>query len=125
MKKVFLLSLFILGFYQFLFCANEIYQNYGSYYDIQTSTSIAITVSSSTYTTIPAINNGVSRKFKIIGTTTNSLYFQLGGSTSTITSNGLDLEPHTYYVENDYFGTIYFQSTGGNVNLRYQVLKKQ
>jgi hypothetical protein len=126
MKKVLILMfMFVILGVSKLFCANEIYQNYGSYYDINISTSIAVVVSSTTYTLISAVNDGVSRRFKIIGDTSNLLFFRLDSNTSLITTNGLDLEPHTYYVENDYFGDIYFQATGGDVNLRYQILRRQ
>jgi hypothetical protein len=125
LKKLGLILMGFLALNSIGFCAYEIYQNNGQYYDLSVASNTAVSVSTSTYTTFPAITYGVSRRFKILGEPSAVLYFQLGGSTSTITSAGMDLEPHTYYVENDYFGDILMQSTGTAVNVRAQYLKRQ
>jgi hypothetical protein len=108
------------------FCANEIYQTMGGYYDVNNSTSTAIVVSSTTFTTSSKINNGYGtfRIFKILGSPTAILYFQLGGDPATILSNGMVLDNGIYYVEDTYFGDIYFKATGGSVNLRVITLTR-
>jgi len=126
MKRIILLGLMLVGA---LFCKGfafeQAYQEYGAYYDVNTSTSLSVTVSSSAVTTSAAVFNGVERIFKIDETPTSALYFQRGGSTTTVTSNGMPLDNSVYYVEDRYFGAIYFQAGTADVKLKMTTLKKE
>lgn len=125
MKKFILMLIFILGVLSLSGAIENTFQKYGSYYDVSSSTSIAVTISSSTVTTFAGVLDGVERIFIIPVESSNVLYFQRGGSTTTITSNGLILNNNTYYVDDTYFGNIYFKSTGGDIPIRATILKKQ
>jgi len=125
MKKlsVFLMGLFLLT--SIVFGAYEIYQNSGEYYGVNVSSNTQVVLSTSTATLIPSVSFGVSRRFKVIGEPTGNPFFTLETSSSNVVANGCDLEPHTYYVESDYFGNMYFQATISSSTLSVQYLKRQ
>ena len=123
MQKILgILFLMVLGVN--LNAGDVIYQRNGTDYEVYTSTSYTVSVSSYAVTTASSINyNGVERIFKINGSPSGTLFFQRGGSTTTIT-NSLPLDSEVYYVEDSYLGDIYFQTDTGTVDLRVTELKK-
>lgn len=101
--------------------SNQIYTDYGSYYEVRTVSNSAVTVSSSAVTTSSAVGEGVQRVFVNIGT--NPIY-QTKESTSNVTTTGFPLYQNDTYVEDRYFGDVYFQSTGGDSEMRIEVIRQ-
>jgi len=122
MKKIILGLILLIG--GNLYAADNLYQDYGSYFDINTSTNIIETISSGAPTTSNAVLNGIHRIFKIKGTSSNSMFIQQGGSTSTVLTNGMELLDSVYYVEDTFFGDIHFQTNAGTIDLSIHTLTK-
>jgi len=101
-------------------------ENKSNYSNVLLSTSTAVTVSSFTVTTSADMgHSGLKRIFKIDGSTSGTLYYQLGGSTTTITTVGLPLEDDYYYIEDSYFGDIYFLTDTSTATLRMVEITKK
>jgi len=87
-----------------------------------TPTESAVNVSSSAVTTFAACTQtGVQRFFQNTGT--GNIAFKWA-STTNIPTEGFIMLPQSVYIEDRYFGTIYFESVDTTNNLRYKVLMK-
>lgn len=100
---------------------NQVYTNYGTYYDVNTSSNMVVTVSSSTVYTLVAVNEGVQR---IIYTSGSEDVYESKSSTNNITTDGILLNPGTTYIEDRYFGDIHFQSTVGDSEIRVETIRQ-
>lgn len=108
MKKVLsIIAGFILGIYG-LSLADIVYQYSGSPQNIRTKSCQQVSVSSTTTTTIAALNTGVIRYIQNNGT--GDVYVGFSSS-STVTTNGWILKPQVIWVEDHYFGSIYMKSS--------------
>lgn len=125
MKKLFLISLAITGILAWLNAAsNQVVVPYSVTFEpTSTPASSALAVSSSTVTTIAAVDFGAERTFVNNSTTT---VYMLKGSTVSVTTNGLPLPYQTPYICDKWFGTISFQApagTSGNCDVRNETVK--
>lgn len=123
MKKNFLIGVFLFLGVNVLFGASG-FQKSGNYINIKEYAPYAATISSYTVFTSSSVPYGVERVFKINDIPSGNTFFQLGGSTTTITSLGMPLSEGVYYVEDTYFGNIYFLTDSGTADLRIITLKK-
>lgn len=125
MKKLVLISIFSYLFISGLFAATQYgQQKSGTYYTVLTTTSTAISVSSTTVTTLPSVGlNGVERVIGINGA--GSIFMQWGGSSTTVRTNG-QLIPNTLIVSEDsYMGDIYVIGVDSTVDLRVSTRTKK
>lgn len=77
--------------------------------------------SSSVYSTYVATTTGIQRFYQNCGN--GSIFYKWGGSTN-ITTTGFELLPKGVYIEDRYFGTIYFKSSTTTNDMRYKILVK-
>ena len=124
MKKMLLAAVVILMF-SGLVGAQQLYQVSGGFVPPATPTNTAVTVSSLTVTTVAAVPYGVQRIF--VNNGTGTLYMSKASSTlATVTGSGLPLFTHTTYIEDKFFGIVYFASAPGTTasnDSRYEVLR--
>jgi hypothetical protein len=126
MKRKILLGLLSLAVVVFLKMSvyavdNQVYTNYGTYYDVNTSSNMVVTVSTSTVYTLTAVGEGVQR---IIYTSGSEDVYQSKSSTNNVTTDGILLNPGTTYIEDRYFGDMYFQSTVGDSEIRVETIRQ-
>jgi hypothetical protein len=126
-KKIFLISILVI----FIGIGALIFKKLGytifpkkSLYPI----SYMVIINSNSPTIFPPVEKGVIRKFYIpkssFNTPNNSLFFQYDYS-SIITKKGhLTLKKGMVYIEDYYFGEIYFQTDEGYVALQVDIFKK-
>ena len=123
MKKMLLAAVVILMF-SGLVGAQQLYQQTGIYLTPATPTNTAVSLSSTTTTTIAALPYGVQRIFVNISTST--IYMSKASSVAaTVRSGGLPLYTKSTYIEDKYFGAMYFIGDAGVVasGLRYETLR--
>ena len=108
--------------------SNQIYTDYGTYYEVRTASNSAVTVSSSAVTTSSAVDEGVQRIFTNVGSTN---IWECKDSTGvvdgdTVAERGQPLQPYAPYLEDRYFGDIYFQTTAGDSSneLRIEIIRQ-
>jgi hypothetical protein len=107
MKKLFFAVMF-LGIAGVCYGApNQAYLPQGGYYETNTAVNSIVTVSSTSFSTSTAVMNGVVRIFQNTGT--GNLYFSFTG-TGINTSGVSYLSVGQFYIEDKYFGDIYFLS---------------
>lgn len=109
MKKYFLISAFILisGVCSKLYCAETIYLDYGTLYDVAKSTNYQVNVTSIAVTTAPVLLTPGQRIFCNLGT--SDIWVSASSSTNVRTIGWL-LKSGQTYIEDKICSPIYFQS---------------
>jgi hypothetical protein len=108
-----------------LMAGNSGFQKGGNYVNLKNYPPYQVSVNSSSVFISSAVPYGVERIFKINGVPSGTLFFQRGGATSTIVSAGLPLSETVYYVEDAYFGDIYFETDTATADLRISTLRRE
>lgn len=100
--------------------SNLLRQETSRFFEVSLSTSSTHTVSSYTVVTAEDLaRTGVIRQFAIDGACDGTVYYQYGGSTTTVASVGIPMEESgKLYVESNYYGDIYFQTDTSTATLR-------
>lgn len=122
MKKLLLAVMLVLGFTAVSFAVDsQVWQPYGQMNEAGTPQNYAFTVSSYTVQMSTAVDRGVQRIF--VNNSTNTLYYKYTNGTS-VADTGLPLYSHEHYIEDRYFGDIYWlgEKASTTSNLRIGVI---